>query len=75
MARLNTETIRKIMTVPRFRSELALAINRSEQAVVYNLEKNENNSILTTIDALRCMRDLLNYRDVNQCLDLINNNE
>ena len=38
------------------------------------LEKNIDNNILTTIDALRCMRDLLKYENINQCLDLINNN-
>jgi predicted transcriptional regulator len=73
MAKLNTETINKIMAVPRFRSELALRVGLSEQAIIWNLKRNTSNGILTTIDALRCMRDLLNYTNVNQCLDLINN--
>ncbi|MDR1349130.1 MAG: hypothetical protein LBJ63_12020 [Prevotellaceae bacterium] len=75
MSKLNTETINRISTVPRFRSELAIAIGLSEYAIIYNLKHNNDNGILTKITALRCMCDLLGYKDINQCLDLISNEE
>jgi hypothetical protein len=72
MAKLNTETVNKILAVQRFKTALALELGLAEQTIVFHLKRNKKNSTLTTIDALECMRDLLNYKDIHQCLDLMN---
>jgi hypothetical protein len=75
MAKLNTETINRIKAVRRYRLELALALRLSEGAINYNLRYNASNGVLTRIEALRCIKDLLGYEDINQCLDLMANEE
>jgi hypothetical protein len=63
-----------MLNVQRYRTELALELNLSEAAIYYNLKTNTPNGVLTRIDALRRMKDLLGYDNIDRCLDLINEN-
>ncbi|MDR1182366.1 MAG: hypothetical protein LBL13_10365 [Bacteroidales bacterium] len=69
MARLRAEVVRKLKLTPEFRLKLALSMNLSEHAVMYNLKTNHNNNSLTKIDALNCIKELLRFDNIEQLLE------
>jgi hypothetical protein len=69
MAKLRTDIIKKLKATPEFRMRLALSMNLSEYAVMRNLKTNHNNSSLTKIDALNCIKELLGLDNIEQLLD------
>lgn len=53
--RIKKDTIELINT-PKIRVTLALALNRTEQRIIFLLKHNPTNSILTTAAALKIIR-------------------
>jgi hypothetical protein len=69
MAKLKSEVVKKLKKTPEYRMKLALSMNLSEYAVMYNLNKNNDNNSLTKIDALHCIKELLKFDTIEQLLE------
>jgi hypothetical protein len=69
MAKLRTEIVNKLKISPEFRMKLALSLNLSENAVWYHLKTNHDNNNLTKINALQCIKELLNLNNIEQAIE------
>jgi hypothetical protein len=68
MIKLRTEVVRRLQKSPELRMKLAMSMNLSEYGIRYNLKTNHDNNSLTKIDALLCIKQLLNFDSIEQII-------
>jgi predicted transcriptional regulator len=69
MPKLKTHIANKIKYNPHYRRMVALSIGIDEDTVLYHLENNRENGNLTKINALYCIKDLLETESIDELLD------
>jgi hypothetical protein len=68
MTKLRTDIVRRLQKSPELRMKLAISMNLSEYGIRYNLKTNHDNNSLTKIDALLCIKELLNFDSIEQII-------